>query len=506
MKRFYIFLLSFMMLLGISNRANAQKASLTTSYPSYVQGDSIVFSYVSPNFSAKDKIAIYTEGTIPSAANQPIDWKYIPQSIGTITFKTNLTPRGYSAYILCCDGNDTIASRTFEIIDPSVAFVTAKTLNFAAGATLEFSYNDPSFATGDQISIYKYGEPATGTPITYSYVATKSGIASFPGVLPSGYYYAVLVSSSVAEYARSEAFNVPDQGAGSYIKTAASLYPANVTILVNYKDQNYSNKDRIGIYKKGITPSATGALSLKYITNDSSTVEVNALPFGEYTAYLLCCDGFDVKAQYDFKVVGLTTPSLVSNAISYKVGEAMEFTYNDPNVAKGGTTEWIGIYNTGDIPSAVRSIIWDYLKVSNGTFTWNVPYPNGTLPEDTPGVPLPVGEYSAYLFENDGYGVLAQISFTVVKEGTGITPEFNVSNRLELYPNPTNGLVMVKIANTDKLQGVVVYSVTGQVLYQEKLNGSVSQKTLDLKPLGKGVYFIEAQAEKYTSSKKLIIK
>ncbi|HAH24889.1 MAG TPA: hypothetical protein DCL77_14240, partial [Prolixibacteraceae bacterium] len=310
----------------------------------------------------------------------------------------------------------------------------------------------------------------------------------------------------LAEYARSEAFNVADQGAGSYIKTAASLYPLEATILVNYKDLNFSNKDRIGIYKKGLTPSATGALSLKYVTKDSSTVEVNSLPLGDYTVYLLCCDGFTIKAQNDFKVVGLTTPSLVSNAISYKLGEAMEFTYNDPKVAAGGTTEWIGIYNAGDIPSDVRSIIWDYLKVSNGTFTWDVPYPNGTLPEDTPGVPLPVGEYSAYLFENDGYGVLAQISFSVVPLGTGVTPEFSQSNRLELYPNPTNGLVMVKIANTDKLQGIVVYSVTGQVLYQEKLDGSVSQKALDLKHLGKGVYFIEAQAEKYKSSKKLIIQ
>lgn len=506
MKRFYIVLLSFLMLIGIGNRVYAQSPSLTTSYPTIVQGDSIVFSYSSPNFSSTDKIAIYPLGTIPGSDNTAIDWKYIPNSIGSITFKTNLDASDYDAYLLCCDGYESLATTTFEIINPLVAFVSTKKIDYDAGETLEFYYNDPEFVAGDQIAIYVYGEPTTGPSITYSQVVSQWGIVSFPGVLAPGAYNAVLLSSSSSEYARSEAFIVPEGGTGSYIKTAASVYPGGTPILVNYKDLDYSSTDWIGIYKKGQLPGGDPESTLwQYAASDSSTIEFESLPFGDYVVFLLCCDGYEVKARYDFKVVGPNTHSLVLNAFAYEVGDPIEFTYNDPNVATGGTAEWIGIYYKGDIPADVRSLVWDYLTEANGTMTFSVPYPNGTWLEDQPDVPLQAGEYFAGLFCCDTYGLHASTSFTVREVGTGVTPEFSLSKKLALYPNPTSGLVNVTISNTDQLKKIVVYSLTGQVLHEEKLNG-VYQKTLDLKFLDKGVYFIEAQTDKYKTSKKLIIK
>lgn len=141
------------MFIDFGNRASAQSASLTTSYPLYVLGDSIVFSFVSPNFSATDKIAIYTDGVIPGAGNQPFDWKYIEGTAGTITFKTDLNTGSYEAFLLCCDGYHTISTCLFEVVSPTVAFLTAKSLNFDPGVTLEFAYNDPAFAAGDWVAI-----------------------------------------------------------------------------------------------------------------------------------------------------------------------------------------------------------------------------------------------------------------------------------------------------------------------------------------------------------------
>jgi len=493
-------------IIATSTEFSIEIPSLTTSYPTYVKGDSIVFSFVSPKFSATDKIAIYPDGTKPGASNPPIDSKYIPSSTGSISFKTALNVGSYVAYLFCCDGLDSLSACLFEVVDPAVAFVNAKSLTFTPGVTLEFAYNDPAFISGDWIAIYPYGNPPTGPSITYSLLQSKFGLVKFPGVLASGYYYAILLTASGTEYARSEAFNIPDRGLGSYVQTAASVYPSAASILVNYKDQGFLSTDRLGIYKKGQIPGSIAATAIEPVSKDSSTVEFNAIPLGDYTVCLLCCGGFDIKASFDFSVVGLNTPSIILPAINFIVGDPLPFTYNDPNVATGSTTEWIGIYNVGDIPGpSVRSIVWDYLTTANGTKTFSVPYPLGTLMEGDPTATLPIGEYYAGIFYNDGYGILCQTNFNIVAEGTGISPKLSLSNRLTLFPNPSNGLVTVTLSNTDKLQGIKVYTLTGQVVYEELLSGTVNQKVLDLK-LNKGIYLLEVVSDKYKASKKLIIK
>jgi len=481
--------------------------SLTTSVTSYVQGDSIVFSYVSPKFSDKDWIGIYPEGTKPGAANPSIDWKYITKSSGTLTFKTALNPEYYDAYLLCCDGYDSISACNFQVIDSNIAFVKSKSNEYDAGAALEFNYNDPAFTAGDWIGIFKDGELSTGTSITWSLLVSKSGTVTFPGNLPGGAYYAALLSNSSSEYARCDAFIVADQTTGSYIKTAASVYPENTTILVNYKDQNYGSKDWIGIYKKEELPGGGHeSLEWHYALKDSSTIDFNALPIGDYIAYLLCCDGNTVKAKYNFKVVGSNIASIVQNAISFVVGDPLEFTYNDPNFTSSNGTDWIGIYHTGEIPGpSVRSTIWDYLKDSNGTMTFSVPYPFGTLVEEDPSLPLEPGEYFAGLFCCDAYGLYAQTYFTIADTNNGIH-ENNFSGNLSIFPNPTNGLVRINLKDMAKMKRICVYTLSGQLVYQENPSHIVSQKTIDLKYLPKGVYFIEALTDQYKTSKKLIIQ
>jgi len=495
-------------IIATSAEFSVEIPSLGTSFPSYVQGDSIVFNYLSPKFSSTDKIAVYTEGTKPGISNPAIDWKYITSLKGSLTFKTALNAGYYDAYLLCCDGLDSISACSFQIIDQATAFLNPSTQNYETGATININYNDPAFVDGDWIGIYKDGVlPVNGQQITWSKIVSKSGIITFPAVLSGGYYYAALFSKDNVAYASSVVFNIPVETGGSYVKTSASVYPEGNTILVNYKDVGYTSTDWIGIYKKDQIPGGPEALEWHYAAKDSSTVEfTKPLALGDYVVYLLCCDGYDVKAKYDFKVVGLNTASLILPAMSFEVGDALEFIYNDPNFASGGGTDWIGIYNQGDIPSDVRSIVWDYLKDSNNSMIFSVPYPNGTLPEADPTIALPPGEYYAGLFCCDSYGLYASVSFTVKEIGTGVKQELKSESSLSLFPNPTSGLINIKIAVGDKMKKIMVYSLTGQILFEEIPTGTVNQKTLDLKHLGKGIYFIEAQTEKYKVSKKLIIQ
>jgi hypothetical protein len=155
--------------IAISVNFSVEAPYLTPSYPVFVASGPMVFSYKSPKFSDSDKIAIYDKGTKPGIAEPPLDSKNISMSAGTITFETVLTPGFYDAYLLCCGGYDSISSCTFEVIDASVAFIEPKSLLFDAGTTLNFSYNDPSYADGDWIGIYnEYDDPTVASSVTWS--------------------------------------------------------------------------------------------------------------------------------------------------------------------------------------------------------------------------------------------------------------------------------------------------------------------------------------------------
>jgi hypothetical protein len=238
---------------------------------------------------------------------------------------------------------------------------------------------------------------------------------------------------------------------------------------------------------------------------DSSTVEFSQLPLGEYVIYLFCCNGTNIKAKSEFKVVGSNTAAIVATAFSFGKGEPIEFIYNDPNFESGNGTDWIGIYNPGDIPADVRSMIWSYLTKANGTETYSVPYANGTWPEDNPDTPLVPGEYVAYLFCCDAYTVYATTNFIITEFPTGTTNDLKSGDIIRLFPNPTTGLVNLRLKEGKKIQQIIIYNLIGQVKYNEKLTEAINEKVLNLK-LNKGIYFIEVTSDHQKTSKKLIIK
>ena len=470
---------------------------LTSSFTTYVQGDSMVFSYVSPRFSNTDWIGIYPTGTKPGNDNPSIDWNYIPDSSGTLTFKTDLSPGIYDAYLLCCDGYDSIAACTFEVKNANIAFITPKTLKFAAGSPIEFAYNDPDYATGDWIGLYFEGDdPALVSSTAWTLLTSKSGTVSLPGTLSGGSYFAVIFccNSSETEYARSTIFTVEAGASGTYIKTVASVYPEGINVLVNYRDADFADSDWIGIYNKGEAPGVADATLWEYAPSDSATIAfTDPLLPGEYIVYLLCCDGYNIKAKYNFKIADASTPSLVASAMTFTSTDSLVFYYNSPGFVD---TDWIGIYNPGDVPGDINSITWQYLPVTSGTMVFH-------YPDDHE---LPPGEYWAGLFCCDGYDLYAQTSFIVTEQGNTGIHEFRPAGSLRIFPTPSNGIVNINISNGVKLQRILVYSLTGQVLYREKLVGSVSDKTLDLKYLNKGIYLIEVQTEKSKMTRKLIIQ
>jgi hypothetical protein len=483
--------------IAISSEFRIVAPLLTASSSVYTEGDPMVFTYISPKFSDSDWIGIYPTGTKPGDTNPSIDWDYIPDSAGTLTFNTSLDPGIYDAYLLCCGGYDSISACTFEVMSGNTAFVAPKSAVFEAGASIEITYNDPSFTVEDWIGLYYEGDdPYLVTSVTFAYLTSKSGTVSFPGTLSGGKYFAVLFCCGGSEtiYAQSDVFTVEAGASGTYIKTAASVYPEGIKILVNYRNPDLQANDWIGIYNKGETPGG-GPLSIdyQYITTDSGTIEfTTVLTPGEYVVYMLCCDGYQIKAKYNFKVADASTPSLVSSSMTYAETDSLVFYYNSPTF---DPTDWIGIYNPGDVPGGgVYSITWFYIPQSTGTMVFRYPDNHELAP----------GEYWAGLFCCDGYDLYAQTTI-IITEATGISRIVS-PGAINVYPNPSNGIISVSTINGEGLHGITVYSLTGQVLYNERISGMVSERNLDLGFLGKGMYIISIQVPGSTMTSKLIIQ
>lgn len=469
---------------------------LTSSSAIYMQGDPMTFTFESPRFSNTDWIGIYPTGTTPSGGNPSIDWKYIPSATGTVTFTTNLNPGLYDANLLCCDGYTILASCTFEVKNPNVAYILPKIPKFAAGAPIELLYNDPLFAAGDWVGIYFEGDdPALVSSAAWASLTTKSGTISIPGTLAGGNYFVVMFccNASDTEYARSAVFAVEAGASGTYIKTAASVYPQGVKVLVNYRDADYADKDWIGIYHKGDSPGSITAYLWQYVPADSGTVSFDyTMAIGDYTVFLLCCDGYNIKAKYNFKVADNTVPSIVASEMAYSFGDSLVFHYNSPVYVD---TDWIGIYHPGNVPGEINSIHWQYLPVAKGTMVFHYPDDHELSP----------GEYWAGLFCCDGYDLYAQTSF-IVKEGSTGIPDIKVASSINIFPNPNDGVFHVVASGGETIRQIKVYNLAGSVLHQENLDGSASRKTLDLRSLSKGVYLVEVLTDKTKANRKLVIQ
>lgn len=482
--------------IAISEEFTVAVPVLTSSLSSYIQGDSIVFSYVSPKFAENDWIGLYPAGTKPGEENEAIDWDYIPDSAGTMTFTTALDPGMYDAYLLCCDGYDSLAGATFTVIDANVANVAPKVLSFAAGSPVEISYNDPEYASGDWIGIYFEGDdPELVSSVVWSAITSKTGTVSFPGTLAGGSYFAVLFccETSDTEYARSSVFTVEAGAVGTYVKSNASIYPVGSKISVNFRDNDWVDTDWIAIYPKGINPGDVESTLWEYAPSDSGTIEfADPLEAGDWVVYLLCCDAYNIKAKYDFKVSD-DSPSLVASSFAYAPTDSLVFYYNSPVFSE---TDWIGIYNPGDVPGEINSITWFYIPVTSGTLVFR--YPDNHM--------LEPGEYWAGLFCCDGYELYAQASFVIAEGLPNAVIPVNTSEKLAIFPNPSRGIFSIKTSEGERLQQIKVYSMSGMLLYQEKVTGSDTEKTLDLTKLNKGVYFLEIQTGNFKASKKLIIQ
>lgn len=157
--------------------------------------------------------------------------------------------------------------------------------------------------------------------------------------------------------------NVP---ATPTITTAATTFPINTPITINYFNGPGNATDWIGIYKKGQNPGGPASTAWKYVTgpNGSMTLTVpTSAGQGEYFIAFFENDGYSEVAGRIAVFVG-NKPVLSADSASYAQGSPVQISYT---AAPGLSNDWIGIYKVGMTPgSATPSAAWQYTSGTSG--------------------------------------------------------------------------------------------------------------------------------------------
>lgn len=83
---------------------------------------------------------------------------------------------------------------------------------------------------------------------------------------------------------------------------------------------------------------------------------------------------------------------------------------------------------------------------------------------------------------------------------------FQNSELFRIYPNPSNGLININIANYVGDLQIKVYDINGRQVFNENVNDFNTSNAINLGKLSKGVYILKLQGENLNHSEKIIIE
>jgi len=95
------------------------------------------------------------------------------------------------------------------------------------------------------------------------------------------------------------------------------------------------------------------------------------------------------------------------------------------------------------------------------------------------------------------FQVSIQLLSTLINNPVGHTENSTLEKLITVYPNPTNGLVHIKIPNQN-IQNIKVYDLRGQLIKE------TNQSQFNLSNYSNGPYFIKAQTKQGIYTYKLI--
>ena len=83
---------------------------------------------------------------------------------------------------------------------------------------------------------------------------------------------------------------------------------------------------------------------------------------------------------------------------------------------------------------------------------------------------------------------------------------FENEDLFRVYPNPTNGMINVRINNYVGIANLSLADINGRIVYQVNDNNFNIEKAIDLGNLQSGMYILKVTADNFNFTEKIILK
>lgn len=143
--------------------------------------------------------------------------------------------------------------------------------------------------------------------------------------------------------------------------------------------------------------------------------------------------------------------------------------------------------------------VWYTNNFSNASPTWNQSY-NGM--SNVKVVDLDLRNDNTVFAATYGRGVFSGMFTSTVLSNQDVV----LDNRVNVYPNPSNGIVNIAIANYSGSLKVSLVDINGRVVYSNEINDFSLEQSLNVKNYQSGVYLLNLEGENIKLTKKIIFE
>jgi len=120
------------------------------------------------------------------------------------------------------------------------------------------------------------------------------------------------------------------------------------------------------------------------------------------------------------------------------------------------------------------------------------------------GTQVDLGSHLITLVAIDAAGNMTSCTFTVIVDDALGIGENEFRNNILLYPNPTNGIVILKNESSANLKHARITDVNGRIIKTINISNIGRETTISLENLTTGLYFVEISTETTTIVKSIV--
>lgn len=418
------------------------REKLVTDHSVYLPNETIKVAFTNGPAHSADWIGIYKEGEIPGRVNSTT-YLYVgggssPTTAlanGEVSFTSGLsTPGNYVAFLLEDDGYRVLAQDAFSVIDPAAPQLRADKQVYQKSEKITFTFARGPGNAKDWIGIYHEGVTPSAGSTAYKYVDNTTvgntgltdGVVTFDtGLAIPGKWVAYLLENDDYTVLAQESFEVVLTGNSIVTLTPDHQhYLPNDPIQIAFDGGPGNPTDWIGVYKPGQRPGPVQSTDWRYVggtqtagaglTSGTITLDNGLSGPQPWVGYFMLLDAYTIAGNTAFDVLDFATPIVQTDKTKYDLGQSIAVSFRN---APGNAKDWIGIYPKGVDPGGenIQATLWNY---TDGTRTGTAGIGEAALTFDTGLNTQDV--WTAYLFENDTYNILAHEDFTV--KASGILP------------------------------------------------------------------------------------